>query len=111
MAELILAILLVFFVHEGGHWMAARLLGKRLKFRFAWGRFCVPRFTWTMPYLPKSKQRTVALAGFVTEFLVAGALLASFPHGFGRWVAGVALAHLVSYRFYAGESESDFKWL
>ena len=44
MAELILAILLVFFVHEGGHWMAARLFGKRLKFRFAWGRFCVPRF-------------------------------------------------------------------
>ena len=25
MAELILAILLAFFVHEGGHWMAARL--------------------------------------------------------------------------------------
>ena len=43
MAELILAILLAFFVHEGGHWMAARLFGKRLKFRFAWGRFYVPR--------------------------------------------------------------------
>ena len=25
MAELIIAILLAFFVHEGGHWMAARL--------------------------------------------------------------------------------------
>ena len=63
--------------------------------------------------LPAKKQaeNRCPVAGFVTEFLVAGALLASFPHGFGRWVAGVALAHLVSYRFYAGESESDFKWL
>ena len=63
-----------------------------------------------MPYLPKGKQRIIALAGFVAEFLVAGVLLVAWPHGFGRWVAGVALAHLVSYRFYAGQ-ESDFKWL
>ena len=110
MAELILAILLALLVHEGGHCMAARLFGKRLKFRFAWGRFYVPRFVWTMPYLPKGKQRIIALAGFVAEFLVAGVLLVAWPHGFGRWVAGVALAHLVSYRFYAGQ-ESDFKWL
>ena len=110
MAELILAILLVFFVHEGGHWMAARLFGKRLKFRFAWGRFYVPRLVWNMPYLPKGKQRIIAVAGFGLEFLVAGVLLASFPHGFGRWVASVALAHLVLYQFYAGQ-ESDFKWL
>ena len=42
---LAIAILLAGAIHEGGHYWAARFFGKRLKFRFAWGRFGVPRFT------------------------------------------------------------------
>ena len=63
MAELILAILLAFFVHEGGHWMAARLFsGSGSSFASRGDdSTCLVSSVWTMPYLPKSKQRIVAL--------------------------------------------------
>ena len=115
MAELILAILLAFFVHEGGHWMAARLFsgsGSSFASRGDDSTCLVSSVCGPCPTCQKASRESLPCGRvLVTEFLVAGALLASFPHGFGRWVAGVALAHLVSYRFYAGESESDFKWL
>ena len=111
--ELIVAILLAFVIHEGGHWLAARCFGKRLKFRFAWGKLGpipVPRLVWEMPMLWCTwHKKTVALAGFGAELVLAAFLLASRTE-FGFWYAGVALTHFVVYRFYAGE-ESDFRWL
>lgn len=98
-------------IHEGGHYLAARFFGKRLKFRFAWGRFGVPRFVWNMPYFFMGegwKAKVIAAAGFVAELFAAVVLLAAW-HEFGLWYAGVAVAHLGAYRWYAGEA-SDFRW-
>lgn len=98
-------------IHEGGHYCAARCFGKRLQFRFAWGRFCVPRFVWDMPYFFMGegwKVKVIAAAGFGAELFAAVVLLAAW-HEFGLWYAGVAVAHLVAYRWYAGE-DSDFRW-
>lgn len=92
-------------IHESGHYVAAFCFGKRLRFRFAWGRFCVPRFVWDMPYMAYKKQRIVAAAGFASEAVAAGILAAlGWP-----WMAGVFVAHFVAYPFYAGDA-SDFKW-
>ena len=74
-------------------------------------RFGVPRFVWNMPYFFMGegwKAKVIAAAGFVAELFAAVVLLAAW-HEFGRWYAGVAVAHLVAYRWYAGEA-SDFKW-
>lgn len=98
-------LLLCFLSHEGGHWLAARCFGRRIKFRFAWGKFYVPRYIWDMPQMERSKQRIVAAAGFGTEAVVAGVLAAlGWP-----WMAGVFVAHFAAYPVYAGEA-SDFKW-
>ena len=108
---LVIAVLLAGAIHEGGHYLAARFFGHRLRFRFAWGRFGVPRFVWNMPhFFPTEmwKAKVIAAAGFGAEFLAAIVLLAAW-RGFGRWYAGAALAHLVAYPWYAGEA-SDFKW-
>ena len=103
--ELMTAILAAFVIHEGGHWVAARFFGKRLRFRRKGFRL-----VWDMPFFfERWKPKVIAVAGFGAEFLVAGSLLAAWPE-FGRWYAGVALTHFVAYRFYAGE-ESDFRWL
>lgn len=99
-------------LHELGHYLAARCFGKRLKFRFGWGwlwKIPVPRFTWSMPYMEKRKQRVVALAGFGTEFAFVPIFYALFP-AWAPWYAAAALLHLGLYPFYAGAS-SDFKWL
>lgn len=96
----------VFFSHEGGHYIAARCFGKHIKFRFAWGRFYVPRYIWNMPVMEYRKQRIVAAAGFGTEALVA-AILAAFGW---PWMAVCFAIHFVAYPFYAGEA-NDFKWL
>ncbi len=40
-------------VHEGAHYLAALLMGSRLRFRFSWGRLGkipVPRWIWAWPY-------------------------------------------------------------
>jgi len=109
--KLLLAILLAWGVHEGGHYWAARFFDKRLRFRFAWGRFGVPRFVWEMPhFFPTEmwKAKVIAAAGFGAELFAAVVLLAAW-HEFGRWYAGVPVAHLAAYRWYAGEA-SDFRW-
>ena len=98
-------------IHEGGHYLAARFFGERLKFRFAWGRFGVPRFVWDMPIFYQCemwKTKVIAAAGFGAELLAAVVLLAAW-HEFGLWYTGVAVAHLIAYRWYAGET-NDFKW-
>ena len=93
------------FSHEAAHYLAALCFGRRIKFRFAWGRFYVPRYVWNMPYMERWKQRVVAAAGFGTEALVA-AILAAFGW---PWMAACFVVHFVAYPFYAGEA-SDFKW-
>lgn len=108
---LALSILLAGVIHMGGHSLAAWFFGKRLRFRFAWGRFCVPCFVWQMPYFFMGegwKVKVIAAAGFVAELFAAVVLLAAWRE-FGLWYAGVAVAHLAAYRWYAGEA-SDFKW-
>ena len=107
----IAAITAAFLIHEGGHYLAARFFDKRLRFRFAWGRFGVPRFVWEMPhFFPTEmwKAKVIAAAGFGAELFAAVVLLAAWRE-FGLWYAGVAVAHLGAYRWYAGET-SDFKW-
>ena len=108
---LILATLIACVIHEGGHYLAARLFGKRLRFRFAWGRFGVPHFVWDMPHFFQYecwKAKVIAAAGFGAELLAAVVFLAAW-RGFGLCYAGVAMAHLAAYRWYAGE-DSDFRW-
>ncbi len=61
-----------------------------------------------MPEMELRKQQIIAAAGFGLEFL-AGAALFLTGLAFAPFYGGVAVAHLVLYRFYAGE-ESDFKW-
>lgn len=103
---LILSLLLCFFVHEGGHYLAALYFGKRLKFRFAWGKYYVPRYIWNMPAMEYWKQQIVAAAGFVTEGLAAVILTA-----FGHWPILVCFAvHFLAYPVYCGNA-NDFKWL
>lgn len=104
----ILALFVTFLTHEGGHFLAALLLtGKPLKFRFALGKFCIPRFIWNMPNTTRQKQRIIALAGFATEFMVVIALSALVRNAV---FISTAIVHLAAYRFYAGEA-SDFRWL
>ena len=99
------AVVLCFLVHEGGHYLAALCFGERIKFRFAWGKYYVPRYIWDMPAMERGKQRVVAAAGFCAEGAVAGALLAAgWPY-----MAVAFLAHFVAYPIYSGEA-SDFKW-
>ena len=108
---LTIAILLACAIHEGGHYLAARFFGHKLKFRFAWGCFGVPRFVWDMPIFyqcERWKTKVIAAAGFGAELFAAVVLLAAW-HEFGRWYAGVAVAHLAAYRWYAGDA-SDFRW-
>lgn len=98
-------------IHEGGHYWAARFFGKRLRFRFALGRFGVPRFVWDMPLFyqcERWKAKVIAAAGFGAELFAAIVLLAAW-RGVGIWYTGVAIAHLAAYRWYAGEA-SDFRW-
>ena len=108
---LMIAILLAGLIHEGGHYLAALSFGRKLRFRFAWGRFGVPRFIWDMPYFFMNegwKVKVIAAAGFGTELFTAVVLLAAWRE-FGLWYAGVAVAHLAAYRWYAGDV-SDFRW-
>lgn len=105
-ANLLACFVLCFLVHEGGHYLAALCFGRRLRFRFAWGRFYVPRYIWNMPALERGKQRIIAAAGFCAEAAVAGILAAlGWP-----WMAACFIVHFCAYPLYAGEA-SDFKWL
>ena len=112
MVKVATAIIFACFLHEGGHYLAARCFGTWLKFRFSWGwlrKIPIPRFTWTMPYMERRKQKIVALAGFGMEFLFILIFYTLLP-SFALRYAAVAVLHLAAYRFYAGEN-SDFKWM
>lgn len=103
---ILISLILCFLTHEGGHYLAAICFGERLKFRFAWGRFYVPRYIWNMPQMERWKQRVVAAAGFATEGLVAVILAA-----FGYWPILVCFTvHFLAYPVYCGNA-NDFKWL
>ena len=98
-------------IHEGGHYLAARFFGHKLRFCFAWGRFGVPRFVWEMPHFFQCemwKAKVIAAAGFGAELFAAVVLLAAWRE-FGFWYTCVAVAHLAAYRWYAGDV-SDFRW-
>ena len=104
-ANLALCFVLCFVIHEGGHYLAALFFGRKIRFRFAWGKYYVPRYIWDMPQMERSKQRVVAAAGFTAEAIVAGILAAlGWP-----WMGGAFIAHFVAYPVYSGEA-SDFKW-
>ena len=108
----LLALILVAITHEAGHFLVALAFGQRIKFRFEWGKLFgkvpIPRGVWDMPEMEKWKQQLVAAAGFGLEFAVGAALLFT-GWDFAPFYAGVAVVHLVAYKFYAGEA-SDFKW-
>lgn len=111
MLRILLSIPLAALIHEGAHCLTMRCFGKRLTFRFSWGKLFgktpIPRYVWDMPEELTDKQKKItALAGFGLE-TAAGVLL--FALGF-RELLPVAAAHLALYRFYAGE-DNDFKWL
>ena len=104
-ARIMGAVALCLVAHEGGHYLAALCFGERIKFRFSFGKYYIPRYLWEMPYMDHWKEKVVAAAGFVSEAIVAGALAAfDWP-----WMAVAFVAHFVAYPFYAGEA-SDFKW-
>lgn len=113
--NLILALVLACAVHEGGHYVAARFFGKKLKFRFKWAwlwKVPVPRLVWAMPlfFVPENwKQRVIALAGFQAEFFFT-LIFWLVARNFGAWYLCVVGWHFILYRFYAGE-DSDFKWV
>jgi hypothetical protein len=115
MIDLILALLSACFIHEGGHFLAARAFGKRLKFSFKWAwlwKIPIPRFTWVMPIFFATenwKRKTVALAGFGAEFFAVPIFYAVFWN-FGLWYGGTAACHFILYHFYARE-DSDFQWI
>jgi len=94
------SILLIPLIHELGHWLAARLFGASLRFRFEWGKYYVPRWTWRWPDVTKSQLRIICLAGFGMEF----AILPFMPRAYQV----AAVIHFIAYPFYAGES-SDWK--
>ena len=118
-----LALVCACVIHEGGHVMAARIFGKRLKFRFELGYITterwqfpipIPRFVWTMPFFfePENwKQKVIALAGFGAEFLAVPIFYAFMSmDSFAAYYGCVTIWHFVLYWFYAGE-DSDFRWI
>jgi hypothetical protein len=100
----ILSILVAGFIHELGHYLAAKLFGKTIVFR----RQGV-RFLWDMPEGLNAEQASVvALAGFSLEMLVALPLLIFFPLQ-GIIYQSVVDVHFVAYHFYAGDN-NDFSF-
>ncbi len=93
-------------IHEGGHFLAALIFGKRLQFRFSRGRLGpvpVPRWVWQWPQGLTELQFTIVChAGFALEI----GLVPFLPLPYQL----VAVAHYAAYPFYAGES-SDFEGL
>lgn len=108
--SVVLAGVLCVVVHEGAHWLTAKLFGKTIKFEFAMGEIfgiaIVPRWTWKHPDLPRNKLAIVCYAGFVTEFVVAALLALIF-----KWyyMLVIAVIHFIAYQLYAGDA-SDFKF-
>lgn len=110
--EVLCALLFAMLFHEGGHYVVAKLFGYTLHFTFEFGKILfipVPRGVWEMPDTDRWKQRCIALAGFVCEFL-ASILFAFLCPSFAKVYIFVALIHLCAYRFYAGDA-SDFNFI
>ena len=101
---MIFSFLLPPIIHELGHFFAALLFGKRIKFKFSFGKIYgipVPRWVWSVPLdLSKNKKRFIAQAGFVSEFVVAAFLPTPYLL--------VACLHFALYPWYAG-TVTDFK--
>jgi hypothetical protein len=100
----LISIIVAGAVHEFGHWLTARLFGKKITFTRKGFRFL-----WTMPEgLTSEQQQIVAIAGFTLELLFALPLLIFFPLQ-GICYQAVVDVHFIAYQFYAGES-NDFNW-
>ena len=109
--EILLAGILCAIVHEGAHYLSAKLFGKTIHFEFNWGKIAgiklIPRWTWRQPDGLKFWQLAiVCLSGFTIEILI-GLLFALF-----NWytMLSIGLIHLFTYQYYAGEA-SDFNFL
>jgi len=93
-------------IHELGHFLAALLFGKVIKFRFSFGKIKgipVPRWVWNLPSgLTKNQIIFVTQAGFVYEFIAALFL--------PKVYLAVACLHFTLYPWYAGK-ENDFSHL
>ena len=90
-------------VHELAHWIAALLVGSRIRFKFDWGKLGpikIPRWTWTWPEATKTQIRFICQAGFLAEI----ALIPFMPWEY----QAVALIHYALYPWYAGDS-TDYK--
>ena len=112
-----LAIALALLIHEMGHYIAAKLFGKTLKFKYGTAKLTikpfptihVPRFTADIPQeLTKTQERIVALSGFGLELLVAVLLFIFVSGSLRNYYILVSVLHLILYSRYAGES-NDFK--
>lgn len=104
MFDIIVIIAALFAAHECGHLVPALFFGHVLRFRFALGRFCVPRLVWDMPEEAESEDRLlIAVCGFAYEFIAACGLTCCF----GLMPLWVFAVHFLLYPYYAGEY-SDF---
>lgn len=110
--QVLLAGLLCLIIHEGGHYVSAKLFGKTIKFNFELGKIgnlkIVPRWTWKHPEgLEYWQLAIVCLAGFGIEVIVALLDVILF-HWY--YIIIITLLHLFAYNIYAGES-NDFNFL
>lgn len=100
---MIFSFLLPPIIHELGHFIAALLFGKRIKFKFSLGKVFgipVPRWTWKIPSgLTRGQVRFVSQAGFLSEFACAVFFPATYLF--------VACLHFGLYPWYAG-TDNDF---
>ena len=111
--ELIMAVILAMFIHEFGHTIVCKFYtGNFLDFYYTegdlWG-IKIPRFIWSMPKIEYYKQRNIAAAGFIFEFIPMICTVFSMK---SFWIiyAVVVTLHYVAYPYYAGEN-NDFKWI
>lgn len=106
-----LALILIFIFHEGGHYLTARIFGKKIRFKFSTGKLWkvkVPRYIWFMPDIDLWKQKIIAIAGFSFEFFL-GICVSLIFKNFGLVYLFLAGVHILTYNIYAGEA-NDFKW-
>lgn len=92
--------------------MTAQFFGQTINFEFSYGMLFgvvpIPRGIWYMPAIEPWKQKTIAIMGFGTEFLMIPIIYCAYQN-LGIFYTMVAFAHLFAYPFYCGEA-NDFKW-
>ena len=115
--KLIGAAILAMLVHEGSHYLIARVYKRKISFRLEIARLFkiipIPRGIWDMPMdITSNAQRNIALAGFTGEFIVVLLLflINITTTSFAPYYGAVAILHFFLYGSYAGE-HSDFKWI